>query len=85
MRNSAQRGHFRRVFRDNFWLEVANDVISGVAVEYVIMDVRLKLGDSRSNRSRDIRAAHFVMDDERRRRWPTDPVVIGQNAIHRFA
>ena len=28
------------------------------------MNVRVKLDDSRYNRSRDIRAAHFVMDDE---------------------
>ena len=39
-----------------------------MAVEYVGTDVRVKFGDSRSNRSQDIRAAHFVMDDERRQR-----------------
>ena len=29
------------------------------------MDVPVKFGDSRSNRSQDIRAAHFVMDERR--------------------
>ena len=29
------------------------------------MDIRVEFGDSRSNGSRDIRAAQFVMDDER--------------------
>ena len=46
---------------------------------YVGVDVRVKLGDSKSNRSRDIQAAQFVMD-ERRRRRPTNPVAIRQNA-----
>ena len=39
------------------------------------MDVHIKLGDSRSNRSRDNRAAHFVMDDDDEERR-TGPVVI---------
>ena len=43
--------------------EATSDVISGVAVEYVGMDVRMTCGDSRSNRSR---ITHFVMNDERR-------------------
>ena len=47
--------------RDNFRLEVVSCVISGVALS---MDVPVNLGDSRSNCSRDVRAAHFVMDDE---------------------
>ena len=34
-----------------------------VAVDLTGMDVPVKFGDSRSNRSRDIRAAHFVMDE----------------------
>ena len=38
--------------------------MSGVAVEYVGVDVRLKFSDSWSNRSRDIRADHFVMDND---------------------
>ena len=37
--------------------------MSGVAMKYISLDVRIKFGDSRSNRSRDIRAVHFVMDD----------------------
>ena len=43
--------------------EVVSNVISCVAIDRVRFDV-LKLGDSRSNRSRNIRAAHFVIDDE---------------------
>ena len=38
-------------------LEAASDVISGLAVELVGMDVPVKFDDSG-----DIRAAHFVMD-----------------------
>ena len=38
-------------FRDKFRPEVANDVISGVAVAYVGMDVRVKVNDYRSNGS----------------------------------
>ena len=37
-------------------------------VSRLVQKVRAKLGDSRSNRSRDIRLAHFVRDDERHRR-----------------
>ena len=48
--------------------DVINDVICGVVVHQIGMDVRAKFGDSRSNRSWDIRAAaHFVMDE----RWTT--------------
>ena len=36
---------------DNCRLKVAGDVISGVAVDLVGVDVRVKFGDSRSNRS----------------------------------
>ena len=36
-----------------------------MVVERVGTDVHVKFGDSRSNSNRDIRAAHFVMDDER--------------------
>ena len=46
-------------------LEAATDVISGKAEECVGMNVLIKSGDSRSNRSRDIRAAHVVMKNER--------------------
>ena len=51
------------------------------------MDVHVKFGDSVSYLSRDIRAAQFVMYDERRkndegrRRRPTDTMIIGQNAF----
>ena len=83
-RNSTlihQSRHFRHCFRFNFWPEAVSDVIFGVTLEYVSMDV---FGDSRSNRSRDIRAADFVVDDERRR--PTEAmVVMGRNSIWRFA
>ena len=55
----------RQFFRDNFRLEVVSEVISGVAVEYRGVDDPVKLGDSGSNRFRDIRLPHFVTDDER--------------------
>ena len=35
-----------------------------MAVECVGLDVPVKFGDSRSNRSRDIRAAHFATADD---------------------
>ena len=44
-------------------LEADSDVISGVAVEWVDMDATVKFGDSTSNRSRDIRGAHSLMDE----------------------
>ena len=59
-------GIFDSFFRDNFLPEVASGLISGVAVEFVGVDLNVKCGDSRSNRSRYIRTAHFVMEDERR-------------------
>ena len=49
--------------RDNFRPEIVSDVISGVVVELVGADVRVKFGDSRTKRSRDIRAVQFVMDE----------------------
>ena len=42
------------------------------------MDGFVNFGDTRSHRTRDIRAAHFVMDDDGRRLRPTDHVVIGR-------
>ena len=48
---------FRVFFRDDFRPDVFSDVISFLAVDQVGMDVRIKFGDSRSNRSRDIRAS----------------------------
>ena len=52
---------------DKFQLNAVNGVMSDVIVDYTSADAHVKLGDRRSNRSRDIRAAHFAMDDERRR------------------
>ena len=60
---SLQRGHFKQYFRDNFQPEVVSDVISGVGVESVGMDVRVKFGDSRSHGFRDIRGAVFVSNE----------------------
>ena len=47
-------GIFDSCFRYKFRPEVDNDVLSGVAVDYIVMDVHLKCVDSRSNGSRDI-------------------------------
>ena len=46
---------------DRFRTEIVTDVISDVFVEQLDMDVPVKFGDSRSNRSR---VAHFVMNDD---------------------
>ena len=43
--------------------EVDNDVMSGVDVNNVGMDVSIKFGDSISNRFRDIRGADFVSNE----------------------
>ena len=67
MTQSHQRWHFGKFFRDNLRSELVSDVISGVAVEWVGMNVPIKFGDSRSNRLQDIRATHFVMNDDERR------------------
>ena len=45
---------FSIVFRCSCRPEVVSDVISGANVGQVDMDVLVKFGDSRSNRSRDI-------------------------------
>ena len=46
---------------DNFRPEVYSDVISGVVVDPTgVKKVGVKFGDSKSNRSRDIRLLHFV-------------------------
>ena len=58
-------GIFGGVFRANFRREVVSDVLSDLTLECVGMNVPVKFCESRSNRSRDIRAAHCVMDDER--------------------
>ena len=54
----------------------ASDVTSGIVVDPTRRDVSVKFGDYRSYRN--IRLPHFVTDERRR---PTDPVVIGQNAV----
>ena len=56
-------GGISTVFCYSFRPEVVNDVISGVVVDQTGTDASVKIGDSRSNRSRGIRAAHFVMDE----------------------
>ena len=71
--------HFRPFFSssnfDKCRLEAAgDDVTFGLAVEYLDTDVGVKFGDSRSNRSRDIRVAHFVMDDDERQRRRTQVI-----------
>ena len=43
--------------------EIDNDVMSGLAVDNVGVDVHIKFGDSRSNRFRDIRGADFVSNE----------------------
>ena len=49
--------------------EVASDVISGAVVDPTGMKVSVKLGDSRSDRYRDIRLPQ-MRDEQRRRRVP---------------
>ena len=44
-------------------LEVDSDVISGIAVDNVSMDVPIKFGNSRSNGFTDIRGADFVSNE----------------------
>ena len=43
--------------------EVDGDVISGVAIENIGVDIPIKFGDSRSNRFGDIRGANFVSNE----------------------
>ena len=54
----------KQLLCDNFRPEAASDVISGVGVEQVGMKVRVKFGDSMSNRYRDIRLPHFVTNED---------------------
>ena len=49
---------------DNFRPEVYSDVISGVNPTGMGVKVHVKLGVSRSNRSRYIRLPHFVTNDD---------------------
>ena len=60
---------------DNVRLEVASDVISGKDEEQVGMNVPVKFGDSRSNRSRDMRLPHFV----RTTATTTTPAYVGHH------
>jgi hypothetical protein len=53
--------------------EIDNDVMSGVAVDNVGVDVHIKFGDSRSNRFRDIRGADFVSNERTDERTKTSP------------
>ena len=48
---------------DNFRLEVYSDVISGVIVDSAGVKVLVKFGDSRSNRSRDMRLDSYDNDN----------------------
>ena len=53
--------HFRPFSNvDYFRPDVHSDVMSGVVVEPKGLKVRVKFGDSRSNRSGDMRLPHFV-------------------------
>ena len=40
-------------------------ISGGVAVGEVNLHVRIKFGDSKANRFRDMQPAHFVIDNER--------------------
>ena len=71
--NAVRCGIYGRFL--NFYkcrLEVVSGTISIVALECVGFNVRVKFADVKPNRSGDIRAAHFVIDDERRRRMPNE-------------
>ena len=48
------------IFRDNFRPEVDSDVMCGIAVDWVGVDVHVKFGDSMSNGSRYIGRAVCV-------------------------
>ena len=61
--------------------EVAGNVISSVAIDYVGVDVRAKFSDSRSKRSWHIRAIHFMMDEWRQRTMADTSHHVRQNAI----
>ena len=51
-------GHFSNF--DKCRPEVAGEVVSGTALDYVGLDVPVKCGDSKSNGSRDIRRAWLI-------------------------
>ena len=52
------------LFCNNIRLEIVSDVVSGVAVVSVGMDVHVKFCDFRSNGSRDIRGANCVSNEQ---------------------
>ena len=60
----ASEAAFSMAFPDNFRAEVVSDVISAMITEPTGVKVRVKFGDCRSNRSRDIRLPHFVTNDD---------------------
>ena len=78
---------FDRSFNfDNWQPTVANDIISGVVVQDVGLDVVTKLGDSRLNRSRDIRLPHFLTNERRTTTtWRTRVITHHTNAQASFA
>ena len=65
---------FSTVFRYNFRPKLVTDVISGVAIENVIVDVPVKFGDYRSNGFQDIGGANFVSNERMNRTKPI-PIV----------
>ena len=48
---------------DNFQPEVRSNGISGAVVDPAGVKAHVKFGDSRSNRSRDIRLPYFITND----------------------
>ena len=70
----ALEAPFSTVFCHNFRPEADSDVISGAIVEATGMEVRVKFGGSRSNRSRDIRLSQMRDEQPRPRRQRT-PVI----------
>ena len=78
---AVEGGIFDSFFRYNFRPEVDNDVISGLAIDYVGMGVQVEFGDSRSNGPRDIRGADFVSNE---RTNMTKPIPIARNAFQTF-
>ena len=57
--SEAVKSTYFWIFPYSFRPEVGNDVISGIVVESVGLDVPVKFGDSVSNGFRDIRGADF--------------------------
>ena len=57
----------RRVFHNNFRPEVISDVLSGVGVEQIGVDISVNFGDSRSSHSRYIGLPLFVAEDDDKR------------------